>query len=152
MSLVSELQAFNIDFQHQATHEGQSEGSTLTFEKLDTDGSTIDLFSVTSFEYSDRDFEGRKLPEGTDYELRISEDEITDTDFIAASSIRHTRPQGTLRYSIIREGMKWPTGLVRFYRFWMTAAEVVADTTGDFVIDDAGNFLIDDAGNSVIWV
>jgi len=131
MSLVSELQAFNIDFQRQTTHDAQGEGGTVTFEQINNDtGEIEDFFTCSVFEYTDRDFRGNRLPPDAHFEMRIPEAELSPSDIIGCGSLRHQTAHGTLRFTLLRGTELWPTGLDRVWRCQMATIEILPQGVG----------------------
>jgi len=133
VGLFTKLDQIVIGVLHDVQHVRQGEAPTIVFEKLNpSTNAVIDLLTIDSFEYDDRTAENRALPPEVQYELRISEAILEPGDYNGIASIRHETPQGITRYSIIRPSPFWPSGFNRFWRFWLTASEIIPTPATQF--------------------
>lgn len=158
MASLSKLNRRVLKFLHRFQHTAQGESATVYFESLDADNAADDLASFAEFQYDDRAADGSQLPPDVAFELRISEELIDPSALLnargdcLASSVRHETPQGTMRYRLLQPSPFWPQGVVRYWRFWLGAAQLVEATmSGDFVITSDGDFEITSDGDFVVW-
>jgi len=121
MGLFTDIDAEIIDVLHDLQHVEQGESAEIVFEKLSATNAPVDLVSVSSFEYDERSADNRQLPPDVLYELRIPESLLSADSFRGFSSIRH----GTRRFRVVTPSPFPPSGMNRFWRFWLITQEMV---------------------------
>lgn len=85
-----------------------------------TNGALADYkLMAVAWDYGERDAEGRLLPEGVQFEMRVAERllEAADLKIITGAKI-----EGVI-YQIIRPSPFPPQSMRRFYRFWLSPQE-----------------------------
>lgn len=120
MSLIGELQAYNLAFQHETETVLQDESETLIFERLNAStGLSEELVEIAASPICRTDPDGHALPPDVMAELRIAEELLAEADIAGYSAIKH----GSRRYRVISPSPFSPQGNHRFWRFWITEAE-----------------------------
>ena len=123
MSLIGNLEAYNLNFQRAASHTGQGESGSIVFLKR-APGTNALAALVTvgeDWSYSSVDRNGNRLPPDVLFELRVAEDSISSSDLKQAAAIQH----GSQLFQIVRPSPFELTGFERFWRFWLAPAEDV---------------------------
>lgn len=108
-------------------HVLQGEDASVTLLKRNASNKLVELLSIDeAWTYSDRDVNGGGLPPQVMYELQVAEELITRTDMKQIAAVEH----GAQRFQIVlispgEPGLFPPTGLNRFWRFWLAPLEEV---------------------------
>jgi hypothetical protein len=123
MSLIANLEANNLAFQRAAQHVGQGEAGAIVFLKREPGTNALITLAIVSdnWAYSSVDRSGHALPPEALFELQIAEGVIAAETVKQAAAIQH----GARRFRIVRPSPFEPTGLDRFWRFWLSPAEEV---------------------------
>lgn len=117
-----------LDALRRVRHVLQGEAGSISL--LKRDASTNALVALLSIEsgwtYSDHDAGGRALPPSVMFELQVAEELITKANIDQTAAIQH----GQRRFQIVQfspgePGIFPPTGLNRFWRFWLAPLEEV---------------------------
>jgi hypothetical protein len=109
-----------LEIARQQVHVASGESGEIVFESLDPSNAPDDLFTVKhAWEYTERTHEANRIPADALFELRISELELSASDFAGYSSIRHDDK----RFQAISPSPLAPSGTDRFWRFWLVFAE-----------------------------
>ena len=104
----------------QLTHARQGEVGTISLMRRDSVNGLVESLSIEkAWFYDEADADGRRLPEGVRFELQVAEELITSDDLKQLAAIQH----GDIIFKILAPSPFRPTGLQRFWRFWLTEAE-----------------------------
>jgi len=118
MSVIGGLQAAQMEFSRQTKFAEHQQGEIVMMAY--SGGALADSLTITqSWTRSDRTHEGDRLPPEVLYELRIAEDQLTAAQGLSVTAVRHS----SVIYQIIRPTPLPPTGLLRFWRFWLSPQE-----------------------------
>jgi len=130
MSVLGDVQAYNVTFAQELAHtqhgEGPNslgEGSTIFFERLSGTNEPTQSAGIDHFKFYDRAFDGTQLPPEVKYEIRIPEDSLTSTDLLRVSSLTLETPIATTRYSLVKEHFYPPFGECRLWRLGVAPKE-----------------------------
>lgn len=130
MSVLAEVQAYNLIFAQQYGHTAHGEGvpeddseSVLYLERLSEANAPTQSNEIRQFKFYDRAFDGTRLPPDVTYEIRIPEDALTADDLQRVSSLTLETPLATTRYSIERIHCFPPFAECRLWRLGVTAKE-----------------------------
>ncbi len=102
-------------------HLLQGEEPTITMlEHQPTDNSLADYLTIEKgWNYDTWTADGLRLPADVQFELQIAEQWLTSIDIGKIVAIRH----GEKQFQIMQPSPFAPTGLHRFWRFWLTTSE-----------------------------
>jgi hypothetical protein len=109
-------------------HLLQGEEPSISLLKRDATNALVSLLSIDSgWTYSDADANGSRLPPQVMFELQIAEELIVIDDVKQTAGVQH----GQQRFHIVQisagePGIFPPTGLRRFWRFWLAPLEVMS--------------------------
>jgi hypothetical protein len=119
MSLLADVQAASLKWEHKLNHVDQGEAITIVFMQRGAANALVDGKQVEASPYSDRQIDGGFLPADVQYELRIAEGLLTDTDLKRNVGLRH----GDRLFRVIQPSPFPPTGSSRYWRFWIAGVE-----------------------------
>ena len=109
-------------------HLLQGEQGSISLLKRDSTQALVELLAIdSSWFYGDRDVNGRALPPWVTFELQVAEELIVTDNIHQTAAVQH----GQKRFQIAqredtRPGIFPPTGINRFWRFWLAPLEEVA--------------------------
>ena len=109
-------------------HVLQGEEGSISLRKRDaTTKELVELISIdTGWTYSDRDVNGRGLPPSVMFELWVAEELITRAQIKQVAAVQHGAQRfGIVQFSPGEPGIFQPSGLQRFWRFWLAPLEEV---------------------------
>lgn len=109
-------------------HALQGEEPSILLLKRDLTNALVELISVDqSWAYADRAADGSRLPPSVMFELQIAEEMISVAELNQVAAVKH----GQQVFQIVtvapgEPGIFKPSGLDRFWRFWLAPLEEVA--------------------------
>lgn len=119
MSLLADVQAASIKWEHKLNHADQGEPMQVVFMQRGAANALVDGKTVEAFGYSERTIEDGFLPQSVQYELRISEGLLTEADLKRNVGLRH----GVRLFRVLQPSPFPPSGQFRFWRFWIAGVE-----------------------------
>lgn len=106
-------------------HALQGEEPSISLLKRDSTNKLVPLLSIDSgWTYSDTDANGSRLPPQVMFELQIAEELVTIEEVKQIAGVEHGIRR--FRIAVVSEGepgIFLPTGLHRFWRFWLALSE-----------------------------
>lgn len=125
--LLTQSHKKRLDALRKVRHVLQGEEGTIVLLKRDVTNALVELLSIDSaWSYGDKDVDGRTLHPAVMFELQIAEEMITIDNVKHTTAVQH----GTQRFQIVQvspgePGIFPPSGLYRFWRFWLAPLEEV---------------------------
>lgn len=112
---------------HRVRHVLQGEDASITFLKRNASNKLVELLAIDqAWTYGDTSATGGRLPPQVMFELQVAEELITSAEIKQTAGVQH----GAQRFQIVQvsagePGIFPPTGINRFWRFWLAPLEVV---------------------------
>lgn len=116
---VSSEQYDALEFARRETFVANGVSGELICLRYQNNALATYLTVANAWHYAERDYEGNQLQSDALYELQIHESLLTASQVLAVVGIRHSG----IIYKIERPSPLPPTGLNRFWRFWITPQE-----------------------------
>lgn len=116
-----------IEALRRVRHVSQGEPGSISLLKRDSTNALVEVLPIDkAWTYSDVDAGGRALPPQVMFELQVAEELLTLDDVRQVAAIQHGQQVFQIaRVSPGEPGIFPPTGLLRFWRFWLAPLEEV---------------------------
>lgn len=121
--ILTQPHAQRLETLRNVRHVSQGEDGSIIFLKREPGtNALVTLFTVSkSWTYTDSTADGGQLPPEVLFELQIAETVLTKANLQGAAAVKH----GQRVFQIRRPSPYEPTGLQRFWRFWLSPVEEV---------------------------
>jgi len=118
---LAQAQAYALEMARIELHVNAGESGVIwLMRQIAATGGFAPLLPVEAeWCYSERDFEGARLPDGVQYELRVAEGRLSDAQTRLGVAWKH----GARQFQVLRPSPLPPAGDVRFWRFYLSLAE-----------------------------
>lgn len=116
---VSQAQFDALELARRETFVSNGQSGDLTFHRYQNGALTAYKVVSAAWDYGDRDYAGNQLPPEVLYELRVHERVLDLAERTYLSAVEH----GGVTYQIVRPSPILPTGMNRFWRFWLMPQE-----------------------------